>query len=75
MRNEHKLNVIVDFIDNSRYYGYSVSIHDSKNREYVDGELLDQAKIKYLSDNYDTYEEALEQGLTEGLKILIGKNK
>jgi hypothetical protein len=34
---------------------------------------MDSAKRHYNNENYNTYEEALEKGLTEALKLILLK--
>ena len=36
---------------------------------------MDSAKRHYNNENYNTYEEALEKGLTEALKLILLKHK
>jgi hypothetical protein len=57
-REEHKIDIWVLYNDNRAAYPYFWELN-SKNGEY-----------KYSKKGFKTYEEALEQGLIEALKLL-----
>ena len=71
LREVHKLNVIVDVIDNSKYYHYDYCIVNHNKREYHDEDMMDQAyRFFKWHCNHVTYEDALEEGLVNALNLI-----
>ena len=65
----------VNIYDNSRTYHFEYRVITSKDRDYNDLDMMDSAKRHYNNEKYNTYEEALEKGLTEALKLILLKHK
>ena len=60
LREKHKIDVLPTMSRNSRTYGYRIfCIEDGKTIEYV-----------HIYEKHETYEQALEQGLIEGLNLI-----
>lgn len=60
LREEFRIDVLPTMSKNSRTYGYRIlCIEDGKTIEYV-----------HIYEKHETYEEALEFGLMEGLKLI-----
>lgn len=72
LREKHRINVIVDVVDNSRgfYYDYCIVLHNIRECGNT------QAKIRYngWEVKEDTYEEALEAGIMDALTKINNEN-
>lgn len=70
LREVHKIHVEVKFTDNTILNYYEVNVLSSKDREFNDEDFTDSAKRIFIEGGYKTYEEALEIGLQETLKLI-----
>ena len=75
-RNKYKISIEINLIDNCIEYYYEYSIVCSNNRQYYDGEMLDQAEILYNDLKFKSYEEAREAAIWKVLELLkVNKEK
>lgn len=70
LREEHDMHIEIELVDNSRTYQWEYVIITSKDRDYNDEECFDSAKRLFNNEDFETYEEALEKGLQEALKLI-----
>lgn len=73
LREVHGIHITIDHIDTTTEYYYDYTLVTKNDREYNDEDFVDQAKHHYnygKEFQYNTYEEALEEGLKNAL-ILI----
>ena len=70
LREVHKIHVEIILIDNTKNYYWEAVLTDSKNRSYDDFSFMDCAKEIDLDVKANTYEQALEKGLFEALKLI-----
>lgn len=68
LREEHKLHIEIELIDTVSEYYFECLIKNSKDREDVFG--VSVPVETYLLGKYQTYEQALEAGLQEALKLI-----
>ncbi len=71
LREKHYLHIEVELTDNTKEYYFQYTIVDSKNREYHDEDLIDQASsiIDYkLKSN--TYYESLNEAILKALTLI-----
>ena len=74
-RDKYKISIEINLIDNCIDFYYEYSIVCSPNRQYYDGEMLDQAEILYNDLKFKSYEEAREAAIRKVLKILKNEEK
>lgn len=70
LREVHDIHIEIDLVDNSRTYYWEYVLITSKDRDYNDEDCFDSAKKHYNKDEFTIYEEALEKGLQEALKLI-----
>lgn len=68
LREEHKLHIEIELNDTLNEYYFECLIKNSKDREDVFG--VSVPVETYLLGKYQTYEQALEKGLQEALKLI-----
>lgn len=76
LREEHKLDVVVTRSDEvCRTYLYFVSVHDYRSKKYTVhsiAHLWESTVYNFnMGERYENYEQALEKGLEEALKLII----
>lgn len=70
LREFYKIHIEIELTDNTKYFHFSYIIITSNDRNYYDSEMIDEAKTHVNSEKFSTYEEALEEGLYEALKLV-----
>lgn len=71
LREKHNIHVEIELTDTTTEFYYQHTIVDSKNREYHDKDMTDQAKsITNWELKFTTFEGALEDGLFKALKLI-----
>ena len=70
-REKYKLTHCIDLEDNTRNFNYDITIYDSKNRQYHDDDMIDQAKpINLFGVKIGSYEEAEQACLNKLIEIV-----
>lgn len=70
LREDYGIHITIELQDTTTEYYWSFGITTSYVREFCDEDFTDQAKTVYNHQQYSTYEEALEAGLYEALKLI-----
>lgn len=66
----HKLFVSFDKVDNTRYFYYDFQIINSKDREFYDEDMIDQARRNQDWIKYPTKEQARQKALEKLIEIV-----
>lgn len=70
LREKYEIYIEVEITDNTKYFHFKYILITSKDRDYNDLDMIDSAKRHWNDDRFKTYEEALEKGLQEALKLI-----
>ena len=73
LREVHEIDIEIELTDNSRHSYYESSIKKQDIRDYNDEDCFDQVRQVHIKGKFKTYEQALEKGLQEALKLIIKK--
>lgn len=77
LREEHKINVESNWLPNiEKYRCLFIPMDSKKPKTFKTWREYDNYRAPYLSfDDFETYEEALEQGLIKGLELIEKKEE
>lgn len=70
LRETYGIDISIDVVDNSREGYYELVWMKNDIRDYNDEECFDSVRRFYHKGKFRTYEEALEEGLIQGLKLI-----
>ena len=70
LREVHEIDIEIELTDNSRHSYYESSIKKQDIRDYNDEDCFDQVRQVHIKGKFKTYEQALEKGLQEALKVI-----
>ena len=70
LREVHEIDIEIELTDNSRHSYYESSIKKQDIRDYNDEDYFDQVRQVHIKGKFKTYEQALEKGLQEALKLM-----
>ncbi len=70
LREKHDTHIEISLVDNSRTYHWEYTVVTSNDRDFNDEYCFDSAKNHYNNEEFKTFEEALEKGLQEALKLI-----
>lgn len=73
LREKHSLFIEIELTDNTCEKHYQYCVVDSKNREYHDEDMIDQATRRYnFKDKYEAYSKAREAAVLMAIELLRG---
>lgn len=70
LREIYEIYIEIEITDNTKYFYFKYILVTSKDRDYNDLDMIDSAKRHWNNERFKTYEEALEKGLQEALKLI-----
>ena len=69
-REKYNIHIEIELTDNTMQFYYQYCIVDSKNREYHDEDMIDQAtRIYNYNEKFNTFYEAREQAILKAIEL------